>query len=124
MIKMDESGKIYKQNVQAYYKASFFTNIKLLDADGRQLRLSTGERLIFGVKKSYDDVSYLLKKVLNKDNEINGEYTVSFTPEQMSIIPGRYFYDVSVQYPSGVFIKIIPKSGFIINDTYTVKEVS
>lgn len=124
---MDRSGEIYAQDQKAYYKASFYTTIKLVNKNGNPLRLSTGEKLIFGVKRAYTDTTYLLKKVLTSADELDGEYTVSFSPTDMNnanVVPGLYYYDVSVQYPDGSLIKVIPRSRFLVIESETEVEVS
>lgn len=110
-----------QQNQTAYQKSSFFTSIALKTPAGEPLRLSAGEKIIFGIKKSIAS-SYIVKKVLTPEHELNGVYPVVLTPEELNKIPERYYYDASVQFPDGSFIKIVPKSNFDLLDSITEKE--
>ena len=122
---------IYRQDQTAYHKASWFCSIRLKNENGEPLRLSEGEKLVFGVKADHTDTGYIVKKVLTADDEIDGGYPIVLTPYEMTLTPGhnpispdRYWYDVSVQSPDGSFIKIVPQSAFIIKPSFTEKELS
>ena len=113
---------IYRQDQKAFYKSSWFCTIALKDKNGQSITLSHGDKLIFGVRSDFDD-GYLIKKVLTNDTELNGGYPIAVSPEEMSMQPGRYYYDISVQTENGDFIKIVPASRFTVYKSYTEKEV-
>ncbi len=113
--------KIYQQHKQAYQAASFFDSIVLQNDSGQQLVLSEGEKIIFGVKSHYTG-DYVIKKVFTSADEVNGKYPLNLTPEEMDILPERYYYDVSVQTADGQFIKIVPESFFDVYESITRKE--
>lgn len=115
--------KIFSQEQRAFYKASFFCTIVLRDRDGQAVLLSDGDRLIFGVRSDFDS-NYLIKKVLTNDTELNGGYPIAVSPEEMTMQPGRYYYDISVQTENGDFIKVVPPSRFTVYKSYTEKEGS
>lgn len=116
--------KIYEQPQTAYQKASWFCDLVLKNENGEPLRLSAGEKIIFGIKRTQADSAYVVKKVLTSSDEINGVYPISLTPEQLSVVPVWYYYDVGVQFTDGSFIKVIPKSLFDIRASITEKELS
>ena len=113
---------IYRQDQKAFYKSSWFCTIVLRDRDGQAVLLSDGDRLIFGVRSDFDS-NYLIKKVLTNDTELNGGYPIAVSPEEMTMQPGRYYYDISVQTENGDLIKIVPRSRFTVYKSYTEKEV-
>ena len=112
---------IYKQNKQSYQAASYFDSIILKNENGEQLRLSEGEKIIFGIKPHYSS-DYIIKKTFTAADELNGQYPLKLTPEELDIVPERYYYDVSVQTADGEFIKIVPKSIFDVLESMTKKE--
>lgn len=116
--------EIYEQPQKAYQKASWFCDLKLKNENGEPLRLSAGEKIVFGIKRTHADENYIVKKVLTSSDEINGVYPISLTPEQLSVVPMWYYYDVGVQFTDGSFVKVIPKSLFDIQASITQKEVS
>ena len=116
--------KIYEQPQTAYQKASWFCDLVLKNENGEPLRLSAGEKIIFGIKRTPADSAYVVKNVLTSSDEVNGVYPISFTPEQLSVDPVWYYYDVGVQFTDGSFIKVIPKSLFDIRASITEKELS
>lgn len=116
--------KIYEQPQKAFQKSSWFCELALKNENGEPLRLSAGEKIVFGIKYSHTDNSYAVKKVLTSSNEVNGVYPVMLTPEELSVVPTRYFYDVGIQFSDGTFIKVVPKSNFDIEASITQKEVS
>ena len=115
---------IYRQDQAAYQKSSFFCDIRLKNESGEPLRLSSDEKIIFCVKSSFMDDNALVEKVLTADDEINGVYPIMLTPEEMDALPGRYWYDIGIQFPDGSFIRAIPKSAFIIHESYAEKEAT
>ena len=112
---------IYRQDKQAYQGTSYFDSIALQNDNGQQLVLSEGEKIIFGVKSHYTG-DYILKKVFTSADEVNGKYPLNLTPEEMDILPERYYYDVSVHTADGQFIKIVPESLFEVLESVTRKE--
>ena len=113
---------IYRQDQKAFYKSSWFCTIALKDKNGQSITLSHGDKLIFGVKLTYDG-RYLVKKILTEESEIDGVYPIKVSTEEMTMLPGRYYYDISVQTENGDFIKIVPPSHFTVYKSYTEKEV-
>ena len=112
---------IYKQDKQAYQAASYFDCITLKNDLEQPMTLSQGEKIIFGVKAHYAG-DYIIKKVLTSADEMNGKYQIYLTPEEMDIMPGRYYYNIGVQTSGGDFIPIVPKSVFDVLETETRKE--
>lgn len=75
-------------------------DIALTDADGADYVLQTDDKLIFGIKKNYDDASYLLKKVLTSENatDTTGVYALTLAPDDTANMPcDDYCYDISLQ---------------------------
>lgn len=117
---MNEIG-IYRQDRQAYQSASYFDTVELKNNLKQPILLSDGEKIIFGVKAHYTG-DYIIKKVLTSADEIGGKYPIYLTPEEMDIMPGRYYYNIGVQTTGGDFIPIVPKSIFDVFETETRKE--
>ena len=85
--------------------------------------LESGDKLIFTVK-SHHTGNYIIKKILTASDIFEGTYPFGITPEELDIPPGRYFYDVSLQYSNGDIEKIVPLSNFDVMPSMTKKEVS
>lgn len=115
-------NKLTRQDVTAYHNATWAKTLKIKNTDGEDASLNSGDRIIFGIRKNWYD-AYLIKKIISAENELNGGYTVILTPEDMSIEPGYYYYDISVQTENGDFIKIVPHSLFAVLPSDTEKEV-
>ncbi len=113
---------LHKQNRTAFRKSSWFCTLKLVNENGEPLRLSEREKIIFGIKSSCNDSVYVIRKILTSDDEINGAYPICCSPEELSIVPKRYSYDVGVQYEDGTFIRIVPESDFYVKTNITEKE--
>ena len=111
----------YRQDLKAYQKTTFTQSLVLRNEDNEDITLSEGEKIIFGVKAHYSG-DYIIKKVLTSDDDDNGVYHISISPEELNITPQRYYYDVGIQTASGAFEKIIPKSNFDVLESETEKE--
>ena len=82
------------------------------------LVISSGEKIVFGVKKNPTDTNCVLKKVLTSSNmtEIDGEYLVTLTTSDTDIDSGRYYYDIVYKDSSGELHPIIQKQMFVVAD--------
>lgn len=111
----------YRQDKKAYHAATFSDYVLLKSRKGEPVLLPAGAKIIIGVK-SFSDGNYVLHRTLTSENEDNGIYPYCFTPEEMNIPPGRYFYDISVQTLDGHLYKVVPRSNFDVLESYTEKE--
>ena len=116
--------KPYQQHQGACRKSSWFAGVALSDSSREPVRLGSGDKLIFGIKRDPEDTAYTVRKVLTSADELGGVYTISLTPEDLNVTPDRYFYDIGVQTEDGSFIKIVPLSPFDICPNITEKEVT
>lgn len=113
--------ELKRQDKKIYQAASYFDSIRLQNDSGEPVLLPAGAKIIFGVK-DYFTSNYLIKKVLDQNDELDGVYTIYLTPEDTDKLPAEYYYDVSVQTAEGDLIKIVPKSVFRIAESITRKE--
>ena len=113
--------KLRRQDVQCYRGTTYDDSRALQNENEEPASLSSGDKIIYGIKPHYSD-ECILERVLTSRDEINGEYPIHFTPEEMDIEPDEYEYDVSVQTADGDFIKIIPPSTFEILKSVTKKK--
>lgn len=94
--------------------------LEVTDANGKLYTLGTGERILFGVKKTPGDENplFVLEAVAQGDA---GQYTITVYPENtQDLEPGRYWYDVGLE-SGGDYFNIIEPSGFTILPNITKK---
>ena len=108
------------QPLYAYKGATFEESIVLRNARKEIRHLESGEKLILGIRPHYSDVC-IIQRIWTIDDEINNEYPINITPEEMDIEPDEYLYDVSLQTADGDFYKIIPESLFTVLSSSTHK---
>lgn len=91
--------------------------ITVTDGNGSAYATGSGERIVFGIKRSPADASLLLVKVAQSAGD--GRYRVTLKPEDTQGMPfGRYYYDAGLD--DGVnFYNIIPASQFFIRKNIT-----
>lgn len=68
--------------------------------DGSQpYSLTTGEKLLFGVKKRKNSPSYTIYKELTEDNisESGAFYVLELTTAETNVSDGYYYFDVSLK---------------------------
>lgn len=94
--------------------------ISVDDADDDTYTLQTGDKIRFGVR-AVSGGSKLIYKELTSEDEVDGEYPLTLTPENTNITPNRYLYDVSLQTSSGELYDIVPADYFIVKDSVTYK---
>ena len=111
------------QHLELYQGNSVYITVLLTDENDNPYQLETGDKLIFGVKRNKNSSSFVIKKTLTSADELNGQYTFSFTPEDMSISPCRYYYDVGLQFSDGGFKTVVHPSRFRVVGTVSRKEV-
>ena len=113
--------ELKRQDVQCYRGTTYDDSITLQHENKEPVSLSSGDKIIYGIKPRYSDTC-ILEKVLTLRDEINGVYPIHFTPEEMNIEPDEYEYDASIQTTDGNFVKIIPPSTFEILKSVTMKK--
>lgn len=99
-------------------------DIALTDADGADYVLQTGEKLIFGIKKNYNDTDYLLKKILTSENATNttGVYTLTLVPDDTANMScDQYCYDIGLQSGNDYY-SVIDCSHFKLTHNVTKRE--
>lgn len=94
--------------------------ISVEDADGEPYTLESGDKIRFGVR-NVSGGNKLIYKELTSEDEIDGEYPLTLTPENTNITPNRYLYDVSLQLSSGELYDIVSADYFIVKDSVTFK---
>ena len=111
------------QHLVLYQGNSVYITVLLADIiNDSSYQLATGDKLIFGVKRNKNSSSFVIKKILTSADELDGQYTFSFTPEDMNISPCRYYYDVGLQFSDGGFKTVVHPSRFKVIATVTGKE--
>ena len=94
--------------------------ISVEDADGEPYTLESGGKIRFGVRNTSGG-NKLIYKELTSEDEVDGEYPLTLTPENTNIAVGRYLYDVSLQTSDGDLYDIVPADYFIVKDSVTFK---
>ncbi len=111
------------QHLVLYQGNSVYITVLLADIiNDSSYQLATGDKLIFGVKRNKNSSSFVIKKTLTSADEFDGQYTFSFTPEDMNIFPCRYYYDVGLQFADGGFETVVHPSRFRVIGTVAGKE--
>ena len=112
------------QHLVLYQGNSVYITVLLADIiNDSSYQLSAGDKLIFGVKRKKNANEFVIKKILTSADELDGEYTFSFTPEDMNIFPCRYYYDVGLQFSDGGFETVVHPSRFKVIGTVAGKEI-
>ena len=109
------------QHLKVFQGNTLYLTIVLTDETGSTYHLAIGDKLIFGVKR-HNDSAYIIKKVLTSANELNDRYTFALTPENMSITPCRYTYDIGLQFANGDFKTVVSPSIFKVVGVSARKE--
>ena len=119
-----------KQNISITRARTKRFKLYVTDASGSNRTLSTGERLIFGVKKNVSDVEYkILKKTDGETpdiiyDDVLSAYIIVFNPTDTNeCSPGDYVYDVGLQNGTNYY-PIIETSTFTILPNVTEREDS
>lgn len=115
-----------KQNISIVRGRTQTFNIAVTDANGEAYTLESEEKLIFGVKKNYYDVSYLIEKKLTSANATTdaGVYALKILPEDTKDLAcGEYCYDVGLQSGSDYY-SVIECSHFKVEHNVTGKEAT
>ena len=110
------------QHLELYRGNSVYITVLLTGENDSPYQLATGDKLIFGIKKNKNSSSFIIKKILTSADELDGQYTFAFTPEDMNIYPCRYWYDVGLQFSDGGFKTVVHPSRFKVIGTVTGKE--
>lgn len=97
-------------------------NIVIYNDDGTIYSLETGDKLIFGVKKSLSDTDYIIKKVSTSDSKDGDGYNITLEPADTQNLLGNYLYEVALQTASGEYYIVIDCSNFVVTNTLTSKE--
>lgn len=111
-----------RQDIEVYQKNTLYITVTLTDNNDNNYHLENGDKLIFGVKKIQSNPNYTIKKVLTLADEINDGYTFCLTADNMSISPGRYIYDIALQFADGDFKTIVHPSRFVVIGVICGKE--
>lgn len=94
-------------------------DITVTDAFGQLYTLSANETLLFGVKRTPEDIDYIFVKSVKVGD--NGVYSVVLHPEDTEQCNCcRYYYDVSIQSGDD-FYNVIETSSFNIAPNITKK---
>lgn len=89
-------------------------------SEGEPYTLQTSDKIRFGVR-NVSGGNKLIYKELTSEDEVDGEYPLTLTPENTNITPNRYLYDVSLQLADGSLYDIVPTDYFIVSDSVTFK---
>lgn len=101
-----------KQDISIVRGTTNSFGITVTDADGHQIPVTNGQRLIFAVKKNPKDDEPLIVKTITEP--VNGEYWLDLAPSDTAgFEAGKYFYDVGMQQ-GAEFYNVIETSNFEI----------
>lgn len=103
-----------RQTISFVRGTTLSIGISVVDGNGDSYTLQSGEQLRLGVKKSPDDASDVILKVMTSASLQDGLYETTITPSETgNLEPGRYIYDVGLK--SGTeYYNVIEPSEFII----------
>ncbi len=105
---------LHSKSLFVYRGFTFDGIISLTDIQGKPFLISKGDEIIFGIKKSLkaggENDDNELTITLNCDDEIMGEYPFKLTPEKTSVLSGKYYYYVSVNFADGDQYQAVPYS--------------
>lgn len=90
--------------------------------DGSQTySLTTGEKLLFGVKKRKNSPSYTIYKELTEDNisESGAFYVLELTTAETNVSDGYYYFDVSLKRTNNEIEPVIPTTECYIDASIT-----
>ena len=97
-------------------------NIVIYNDDDTIYALESGDKLIFGVKKSLSATDYAIKKVSTSDSKDGDGYNITLEPADTQNLLGNYLYEVALQTASGEYYIVIDCSEFVVTNTLTSKE--
>lgn len=97
-------------------------NVVIYNDDGTIYTLESGDKLIFGVKRSLSDSDYLIKKTATPANKEDDGYTITLEPLDTQSLLGSYLYEVALQTANGEYYIVIDCSNFVVTNTLTEKE--
>lgn len=88
--------------------------LAITNADGTPFVLEDNQTLVFAVKKNPKKYDRVLVKKVSHSVEEGIYYLELFPSDTTDIEPGRYYYDVGLQYGESVFFNVIEASVFEI----------
>ena len=97
-------------------------NIVIYNDDDTIYTLESGDKLIFGVKKSLSAIDYTIKKESTSDGKDGDGYNITLEPADTQKLLGSYLYEVALQTASGEYYIVIDCSEFVVTNTLTQKE--
>lgn len=97
-------------------------NVVIYNNDNSIYTLESGDKLIFGVKKSISDTGYVIKKISTSDNKDGDGYNITLEPDDTQNLLGNYLYELALQTANGEYYIIIDCSEFVVTNTLTQKE--
>lgn len=101
--------------IYAYKNRSLSRNVKVI-SDGEIYQLESGEKLIFGVKSSSDDVCVIRKELTSDNFDTESQcYKLKITSTEMTNIDeGSYIYDIALKKTNGQLEKVVRPTAFIV----------
>lgn len=96
--------------------------IVIYNNDGTLYSLANGDKIIFGVKRSLSDTSYLVKKTAAAGDKNGDGYLITLNPSDTQNLLGEYLYEAALQTADGEYYIIIKYSDFTVTNTITQKE--
>ena len=88
--------------------------LAITNADGSPFVLEDNQTLVFAVKRKLKDEDRILIKKITNIVEVGTYYLELFTTDTAELDPGKYYYDVGLQYGGSVFFNVIEASIFEI----------
>lgn len=88
--------------------------IVITNPDGTPFMLIDDQKVIFALKKRPKDEERLIVKTTTNQVEDGTYYLELFPEETLKLEPGKYFYDVSIQWGSTGFFNVIEASEFLL----------
>lgn len=95
-------------NIIHIYRNRAYAAKIVIEKGSSSYKLSSGEKLIFGVKKNTNQ-DYVIKKELSADDILEDEqgYMLLLTSDETNISVGTYIYDIALRDTNGQLVKVI-----------------
>lgn len=103
-----------KQDISIVRGTSNVFGLSITNADGSPFVIEDTQTLVFAVKRRLRDEERVLIKTITNSVDAGVYYLELFPEDTADLDPGKYYYDVGLQYGGSVFFNVIEASIFEI----------
>lgn len=102
------------QNLSMVRGTNGVFGIEITNPDGTPFMIVDGQKVVFALKKRPKDEERLIVKTTVNQVEPGIYYLELFPEETLKLEPGKYYYDVSIQWGASGFFNVIEASEFLL----------